>query len=64
MDNRPIKINKSGKYNLNFIDWDNEYQNIIDSGHNMDPYDNNCIIFIYKNNINLEISPIPGMSID
>jgi hypothetical protein len=52
MDNRPIKINKSGKYNLNFIDWDNEYQNIIDSGHNMDPNDINRMFFINFNIFN------------
>ena len=24
-ENRPIKMGKNGKYNLNFIDWDNEF---------------------------------------
>ena len=27
---RPIKPTSNGKYNLNFIDWQNEYENIID----------------------------------
>lgn len=26
----PIKVNPSGKYNLNFIDWDNEWEAIMD----------------------------------
>jgi len=29
-NNRPIKFNPNGKYNLDFIDWDNEYEAIID----------------------------------
>lgn len=29
---RKIEI-KRGQYNLNFIDWQNEYENIIDSGY-------------------------------
>ena len=28
MDNRPIKFNKSGKYNLDFIDWNNEWERV------------------------------------
>ena len=27
-NDRPIKFNPTGKYNLDFIDWDNEYENI------------------------------------
>ena len=26
--NRPIRVNKTGKYNLNFIDWDNEWETV------------------------------------
>jgi hypothetical protein len=36
MSDRPIKINPNGKYNLNFIDWQNEYENIIDSNYDED----------------------------
>lgn len=25
----PIKINKTGKYNLNFIDWNNEWESVM-----------------------------------
>jgi hypothetical protein len=32
---RPVKFNAKGKYNLNFIDWQNEYQAIIEG--NYDP---------------------------
>ncbi len=28
MDNRPIRPNKNGKYNLNFIDWNNEWERV------------------------------------
>lgn len=30
MSDRPIKFNPTGKYNLNFIDYQNEYEAIID----------------------------------
>ena len=29
-EDRPIKVNPSGKYNLNFIDWENEFDNVYD----------------------------------
>lgn len=50
VDNRPI-VSK-GKYDLNFIDWNNELNRIIETG-----YDFNC-----ENNE--QESPIPGMSIE
>ena len=28
MDRRPIKYNPSGKYNLDFIDWNNEWERV------------------------------------
>lgn len=28
MADKPIKFNPTGKYNLNFIDWQNEWENI------------------------------------
>ena len=31
---RPIKINKTGQYNLNFIDFNNEWETIIDRSNN------------------------------
>ena len=37
----PIKINKTGEYNLNFIDWENEYENIVCA----DPDDNESPIY-------------------
>jgi hypothetical protein len=45
---RPIKFNPKGKYNLDFIDYQNEYERIIDSGYD------------YENQP--ETSPIFGMS--
>jgi hypothetical protein len=41
---RPIK--GRGKYNLNFIDWNNEYDRIASSNYNWNPDDNNCNYFI------------------
>ena len=35
-EDTPIKINTSGKYNLNFIDWNNEWEAIMD--RDMDSY--------------------------
>jgi len=32
MDNRPIKGGKNGGYNLNFVDWQNEWERIADEG--------------------------------
>lgn len=31
MADRPIKFNPKGKYNLNFIDWQNQWQNVVDA---------------------------------
>ena len=28
-EDRPIRMNPTGKYNLNFIDWDNEFDRIM-----------------------------------
>lgn len=33
MSDRPIKFNPNGKYNLNFIDYQNEYEAIIDANY-------------------------------
>lgn len=33
MADRPIKMNPNGKYNLNFIDWQNEWQNVADADY-------------------------------
>lgn len=33
MSDRPVKFNPTGKYNLNFIDWQNEYEAIIDADY-------------------------------
>ena len=33
MADRPIKYNPKGQYNLNFIDWQNEWQNIADADY-------------------------------
>ena len=33
-EDMPIKVNKSGQYNLNFIDWHNEYDRILDRDPN------------------------------
>lgn len=30
MSDRPIKFNPTGKYDMNFIDWQNEYEAVID----------------------------------
>ena len=45
-NDRPIKMNPTGKYNLNFIDWNNEYDRIASSNYNWNPDDNNCNYFI------------------
>ena len=37
-----MPIRSSGAYNLNFIDWDNEYDAIASSNYNWDTNDNNC----------------------
>ena len=36
-DDTPIKVNPSGKYNLNWIDWNNEWDRIMD--RDTDTYD-------------------------
>jgi hypothetical protein len=33
---RPVKMNPRGKYNLNFIDWDNEWEQVALSGYSPD----------------------------
>ena len=33
-EDRPIKLNPTGQYNLNFVDWNNEHEAILDA----DPY--------------------------
>lgn len=33
MADRPIKMNPKGKYNLDFIDWQNQWQNIADADY-------------------------------
>lgn len=53
---RPIR--SSGAYNLNFIDWDNEFDHICNSNYNWNTDDNNCFFF------HLEESPIDGMTIE
>ena len=35
----PVKMNPSGKYNLNFIDWDNEWERVFEY-HNQNQYRN------------------------
>ncbi len=37
---RPIK--SKGHYNMNFIDWDNEYDAILRSDYNWNTEDTNC----------------------
>jgi hypothetical protein len=36
----PVKFNPTGKYNLNFIDWDNEWERVMEyqSLHNPNPH--------------------------
>jgi hypothetical protein len=36
MSDRPIKFNPKGTYNLNFIDYQNEYEAIIDCNYDED----------------------------
>lgn len=48
MDNRPIKYNPNGKYDLNFIDWQNEWSEIAEAD--------------YDGENAPEHSPIPGMT--
>ena len=44
-----MKINPTGKYNLNFIDWDNEWERVF-SYHS-------------HSNVNYDQAPIDGMDI-
>lgn len=30
MDDRPIRGNSSGQYNMNFVDWTNEWERIVE----------------------------------
>ena len=47
MSDRPIKFNPQGKYNLDFIDWQNEYEAVIEAD--------------YDGEKQPEVSPIQGM---
>ena len=38
-NDRPIKFNPTGKYNLDFIDWQGEYENICDFNSDDDDSD-------------------------
>ncbi len=69
-NDRPIKFNPTGKYNLDFIDWQGEYDNICDFNSDDDdsdlPPDQRTYTIIFPSKI-LKIlligeSPIPGMS--
>ena len=44
MDNRPIKGNSTGKYNMDFIDWNNEWCAVYNTGYNLNG-DADCILF-------------------
>ncbi len=44
----PIRVNPNGKYNLNFIDWDNEWEQVFEA------------VNYYNNNRDV---PIDGMDI-
>ncbi|KRX05189.1 hypothetical protein PPERSA_06823 [Pseudocohnilembus persalinus] len=43
-DDRPIKGNQTGKYNMDFIDWQNEYSNIY-SNYDPNNQDDDCPIY-------------------
>lgn len=46
-NDRPIKINPSGKYNLDFIDWNNEWAAVYNNGYRHDgKMDCNCYTLI------------------
>jgi hypothetical protein len=45
----PVKLNPTGQYNLNFIDWDNEWERVFE--------------YQSLNNPNLSQAPIDGMDI-
>ena len=34
-EDRPIKLNPTGQYNLNFIDWENEFDAVMDADENI-----------------------------
>lgn len=42
-DDRPIKGSQTGGYNLNFIDWNNEWEHILDGGNGTGEDDPNLI---------------------
>ena len=43
----PIKVNPTGQYNLNFIDWDNEWETVLDRNEN----DNTSPIYGMSNEV-------------
>ena len=45
----PVKLNPTGQYNLNFIDWDNEWERVFE--------------YQSLNNPNITQAPIDGMDI-
>ena len=52
MDNRPIRFNKNGKYNLDFIDWNNEWERVgevacrIENGEELSDKEEEAIQFL------------------
>jgi hypothetical protein len=52
-------MNPSGKYNLNFIDWDNEWERVFEY-HNQNQYGRVDTTTANNNNF----APIEGMDID
>eukprot|EP00826_Nyctotherus_ovalis_P044938 TRINITY_DN4902_c0_g3_i1.p1 TRINITY_DN4902_c0_g3~~TRINITY_DN4902_c0_g3_i1.p1 ORF type:complete len:108 (+),score=36.84 TRINITY_DN4902_c0_g3_i1:145-468(+) len=43
-DKRPVIGNPRGKYNLKFIDWQNEWEAVCEYMHNPDAAENPCLI--------------------
>ena len=58
-DDRPIKGNSSGKYNMDFIDWNNEWGAVYNKKPDFNSSDPNSINTFISNQ---EPSPIYGMS--
>lgn len=45
-NDRPIKFNPNGKYNMDFIDWNNEWAAVYNNGYRHDGTQDSIITYI------------------
>lgn len=57
-NDRPIKFNPNGKYNMDFIDWNNEWAAVYNNGYRHDGTQDSIILYLLKE------CPIQGMSLE